>query len=91
MNMSELVEQVAAAAGIEKAQARRAVDAMAKAITTAAKGGDTVTVAGLGLFKVRDMPARTGRNPSTGATIDIAAARKLVFAPGKAVKDALNG
>ena len=91
MNTSELIDRVATAAGIEKAQARRAVDAVTSAITSAAKGGDTVALSGFGQFKVRDTPARQGRNPATGAAIEIAAARKLTFAPAKAVKDALNG
>jgi len=90
MNMSELIDHVATQAGLEKAQARRAVDAFVGAITGAAKGGDTVALAGFGQFKVKDTPARQGRNPSTGETIEIAAARKLTFAPAKAVKDALN-
>lgn len=90
MNTSELIEKVAAEAGLEKAQARKAVDAVVAAVTAAAKGGDTVALTGFGQFKVKDTPARQGRNPATGATIEIAAARKLVFVPGKAVKDLLN-
>ncbi len=90
MNMSELIDHVATTAGIEKPQARRAVEAMTSAITSAAKEGATVALAGFGQFKVKDAPARQGRNPATGATIEIAASRKLTFAPAKAVKDALN-
>ncbi len=91
MNTSELIEKVATEAGLEKAQARRAVDALVAAVTAAAKTGDSVAVAGFGQFKVKDTPARQGRNPATGATIEIAAARKLTFAPAKAIKDLLNG
>lgn len=90
MNMSELIDHVASEAGLEKAQARRAVDAFVSAISGAAKSGDSVALAGFGQFKVKDSPARQGRNPATGQTIEIAAARKLVFAPAKAIKDALN-
>jgi DNA-binding protein HU-beta len=91
MNTSELIEKVAAEAGLEKAQARKAIDALISAVTSAAKGGDSVAVTGFGQFKVKDSPARQGRNPATGETIEIAAARKLTFAPAKAVKDLLNG
>ncbi len=91
MNMAELIDHVATTAGLEKPQARKAVDAMTSAILSATKGGDMVALAGFGQFKVKDMPARQGRNPATGETIEIAAARKLTFTPGKAVKDMLNG
>ncbi len=91
MNTSELIEKVAAEAGLEKTQARKAVDAMVSAVTAAAKAGESVALAGFGQFKVKDAPARQGRNPATGATIEIAASRKLVFAAAKAVKDTLNG
>jgi DNA-binding protein HU-beta len=90
MNTSELIEHVATHAGLEKTQARKAVDALVSAITSAAKGGDSVALSGFGQFKVKDTPARQGRNPATGEPIEIAAARKLVFAPAKAVKDILN-
>jgi len=90
MNTSELIEKVAAEAGLEKVQARKAVDALVAAVTAAAKGGDSVAMAGFGQFKVKDSPERQGRNPATGETIEIAAARKLVFAPAKAIKDMLN-
>ncbi len=91
MNTSELIDHVAQTAGLEKAQARKAVDALTSAIMTAAKTGDGVALSGFGQFKVKDSPARQGRNPATGETIEIAAARKLTFQPAKAVKDALNG
>jgi DNA-binding protein HU-beta len=91
MNTSELIEKVATEAGLEKAQARKAIDALISAVTEAAKGGDSVAVTGFGQFKVKDSPARQGRNPATGETIEIAAARKLTFSPAKAVKDLLNG
>ncbi len=91
MNNAELIEHIATTAGIEKGKAKKAVDAMTSAITEAAKGGDAVAMAGFGQFKVKDVPARQGRNPATGETIDIAASRKLTFIPAKAVKDMLNG
>ena len=90
MNTSELIEHVASSAGLEKSQVRKALDAVTAAITSAAKSGDHVALAGFGQFRVKEMPARQGRNPATGETIEIAAARKLTFAPAKAVKDLLN-
>lgn len=90
MNNAELIEHVATEAGLEKAKARKAIEALVAAITTAAKGGDGVAMAGFGQFKVKDTPARQGRNPATGEAIEIAAARKLTFMPAKAIKDALN-
>jgi len=53
--------------------------------------GDEVSVPGFGKFKVQSKPARTGRNPSTGAAIEIAASKKIVFQAAKALKDAVNG
>lgn len=90
MNTSELIEHVATTAGLDKAQARKAIDAVTSAITGAAKTGDTVALAGFGQFKVKDSPAREGRNPATGEAISIAASRKLTYVPAKAVKDLLN-
>ena len=91
MKTSELIDHVAEAAGIEKSQAKRAVEAVFAGITEAGKKGNEVSWPGFGKFKVKDSPARQGRNPATGATIEIAASRKLTFAPAKQVKDALAG
>ena len=77
MNNSDLAEKLAAAQGISKADARKYVDAVFAAIADAAGTGDEVSLNGFGKFKVKDTPAREGRNPSTGATIQIAAAKKL--------------
>ncbi|MBW8783415.1 MAG: HU family DNA-binding protein [Novosphingobium sp.] len=57
----------------------------------AASKGEEVSLNGFGKFKVKDTPAREGRNPANGATIQIAAAKKLTFTPAKAVKARLNG
>lgn len=76
---------------MSKADARKAVDDLLAAIVAAAGKGEEVLRAGFGKFKLKDSPAREGRNPATGDTIQIAASRKLTFAPAKAVKDALNG
>ena len=91
MNNTELAEQIAAGHGLSKADARKVVDAVFAAITDAAATGTEVSISGFGKFKVKDSPAREGRNPSTGATIQIAASKKLTFTPGKALKDQVNG
>lgn len=91
MNTTELAETVAASEGLTKADARKLVDAVFTAIADAATKGDEVSLNAFGKFKVKESPAREGRNPSTGATIQIAASRKLTFAPAKAVKDKING
>ncbi|WP_066696228.1 HU family DNA-binding protein [Sphingobium amiense] len=91
MNNSDLAEAVASAHDLSKADARKLVDAVIGAIADAAAKGDEVSLSGFGKFKVKDSPARQGRNPSTGATIEIAASKKLTFTPAKAVKDRLNG
>ena len=91
MNNSHLAEKLAAEAGITKADAKKAVDAVFVAIADAAAAGEEIALNGFGKFKVKDSPAREGRNPSTGETIQIAASKKLTFAPAKAIKDKLNG
>ncbi|NML12523.1 HU family DNA-binding protein [Sphingobium sp. AR-3-1] len=91
MNNSDLAEALASEHGLTKADARKYVDAVFAHITGAAAKGDEVSLNGFGKFKVKDSPAREGRNPSTGATIQIAASKKLTFTPAKAVKDQLNG
>ena len=91
MNNNDLAKKIAREHGITKADARKLVDAMFAGIGEAAAKGGEISFNGFGKFKVKDTPAREGRNPSTGATIQIAAAKKLTFTPAKAVKDKLNG
>ena len=91
MNNTDLAEKIAGDNGLSKADARKLVDAVFTAIADAAAAGEEIALNGFGKFKVKDTPAREGRNPSTGATIQIAAAKKLGFTPAKAVKDKLNG
>ena len=91
MKTVDLIELVASAAGVEKTAAKKAVEAVFAGIVDAAKKGDEVNLPGFGKFKVKDAPARQGRNPATGETIEIAASRKLGFSPAKQVKDALAG
>jgi DNA-binding protein HU-beta len=91
MKTADLIDHVSRAAGMEKGAAKKAVDAVFVGIVDAAKKGEEVNLPGFGRFKVKDSPARQGRNPATGETIEIAASKKLGFSPAKQVKDALSG
>lgn len=91
MNNNDIAEAIAADNGLGKAEARKLVDGVFAAIADAASKGEEVSLNGFGKFKVKDSPAREGRNPATGAAMTIAASKKLTFAPAKAVKDKLNG
>ena len=91
MNNAELAETLVANHALSKADARKAVDGLLAAIVAAAAKGEEVSLSGFGKFKIKDSPAREGRKPSNGETIQIAASKKLTFVPAKAVKDALNG
>ena len=90
MNKSELIDAVANQADLNKAQAASAVDGVIAAVTEALKSGDQVTVVGFGTFLVRQREARSGRNPRTGETIQIKAAKNPAFKAGKALKEAVN-
>ncbi|PJG45501.1 integration host factor [Sphingobium sp. LB126] len=90
MNNTELAEQIASGRDLSKADARKIVDEVFSAIVTAAAAGQEISLNGFGKFKLKESSAREGRNPSTGESIQIAASKKLTFAPAKAVKDRLN-
>jgi DNA-binding protein HU-beta len=90
MNKSDLIEAMAEAGDIPKAAAGRALDGLVDAIAVALKEGGTVSVIGFGTFSVKERAARTGRNPQTGATIEIAASKTPSFKAGKALKDAIQ-
>ena len=90
VNKSQLIDKIAAGADISKAAAGRALDSMIDAVTDALKKDDQVALVGFGTFSVRERSARTGRNPQTGETIQIAAAKVPSFKAGKALKDACN-
>jgi DNA-binding protein HU-beta len=90
MNKSELIDAVAGAADLTKADAGRAIDAMVGAITDTLSKGDSLSLIGFGTFSISDRAARTGRNPRTGETIQIKAAKLPKFKAGKALKDAVN-
>ncbi|MBI1407022.1 MAG: HU family DNA-binding protein [Caulobacter sp.] len=90
MNTADIIDAVASSDDkLTKAQAKAVVDGVFAAIRDAAVKGEEVSIPGFGKFKVQDKPARTGRNPSTGATIQIAASKKVSFQAAKALKDAL--
>ena len=90
MNQSELIEKVARATELNQAAAGQAVKAVVNAILDALVAGEAVRVSGLGTFDVAARPAREGRNPQSGETINIAASKAVRFHAGKAVKDALD-
>ena len=90
MNKAELIDAVSTHTGLQKADATRAVDAVFDSITSALKSGDTVALLGFGTFVVKPRAARAGRNPQTGAVIQIAASKAPGFKAGKALKDAVN-
>ena len=90
MNKQELIDAVAAATGESKAATGQTIDAIVEAVTKAVMSGDTVQLVGFGSFSTGARAARVGRNPSTGAEIQIAAAKTVKFTAGKAFKEAVN-
>jgi DNA-binding protein HU-beta len=90
MNKQELIDAVAASTGSGKAAAGDVIDAVLETITHALSTGDTVQLIGFGSFATGQRAARVGRNPSTGEEIQIAAAKTVKFAAGKAFKEAVN-
>jgi DNA-binding protein HU-beta len=90
MNKAALADKVHEVLGGTKAQAERAVDTMIDAIVAGLKKGDEVSIAGLGIFSTKMRPARQGRNPRTGQSIQIPAMRVPKFRAAKALKDAVK-
>jgi len=90
MNKSELIDAVAETANLPRATAERAVNAVFDSIRDALVKGEQVVLTGFGTFSVKERAARTGRNPQTGETIQIAASRVPSFKAGKTLKDAVN-
>jgi DNA-binding protein HU-beta len=90
MKKTEFVDAVAETAGLSKADASKAVEAVLSVITDALKAGDQVAITGFGTFLMRTREARSGRNPRTGETLNIAAANIPSFKAGKGLKDAVN-
>lgn len=90
MNKNELVASVAETAGLSRADANKAVEAVFDAITACLKSGDEVRLVGFGTFGVAQRKAGQGRNPRTGETIRIAASKQPKFRAGKGLKDAIQ-
>ncbi|HBY88642.1 MAG TPA: DNA-binding protein HU [Colwellia sp.] len=90
MNKSELIEKIAIGADITKASAGRALDSFLATVTEELAEGGEVALVGFGTYKVNERAARKGRNPQTGAEIQIAAAKVPAFKAGKVLKDAVN-
>lgn len=87
---NQIADELAEKHNLSKAQSKALIDGVFEAISAAAAAGEEISLPGFGKFKVKASPEREGRNPATGATIKIAASKKLTFAPAKAMKDALN-
>ena len=90
MNKQELIDAVAASTGETKAATGAAIDAILDVVTRAVTSGDSVQLVGFGSFSTGQRAARVGRNPATGAEIQIAAAKTVKFTAGKAFKEAVN-
>ncbi|KRL14131.1 DNA-binding protein [Schleiferilactobacillus perolens DSM 12744] len=89
-NKAELIDNVAAKTGLTKKDATAAVDAVFSTIQASLAKGDKVQLIGFGNFEVRERAARKGRNPQTGAEINIPASKVPAFKPGKALKDSVK-
>ena len=90
MTKADLVNAMAEKAGLSKTDAEKALKAFADAVTDALKAGEKVALVGFGTFSVSARAARTGKNPQTGAKINIPAANTPKFKAGKALKDSVN-
>jgi len=90
MNKSELIESMAADAGISKAAAKKALDSMMTNVEGSLKKGNRVSLVGFGSWSVTKRAARAGRNPQTGKTIQIAAKNVVKFKPGAELKGSVN-
>jgi DNA-binding protein HU-beta len=90
MTKNELVGKVAAEAGVSAATAESVVSALFETVTAAAKTGDKIAWPGFGTFQAKNRPARQGRNPATGATIQIPASKVMHFGAAAGLKSTLN-
>ncbi|NNG44586.1 HU family DNA-binding protein [Pseudoalteromonas sp. NEC-BIFX-2020_002] len=90
MNKAELISAMSAHSELTKKDSKAALESMLAAITKSLSEGDQVQVNGLGTFALSYYPARAGRNPQTGAVIEIEGANKPVFKAAKAFKDQLQ-
>jgi DNA-binding protein HU-beta len=90
MSKQELVNYVADRTGLSKKDAESALSSVIDGVKTSLKKGDSVTLVGFGTFSVSHRNARTGRNPQTGATLQIPARKVPVFKAGKGLKETVN-
>ena len=90
MNKAELIDAIAADAGLSKADAKKALDGFINATSAALKGGDRISLVGFGSFSVSSRDARTGRNPQTGKEIKIAAKKVVKFKAGAELAGKVN-
>ena len=90
MNKTEMIAAMAETSGLSKKDCEAALTAFLTATESALKSGDKVQLVGFGSFEVKEHAARIGRNPSTGAEINIPASKAPTFKPGKALKDAIQ-
>lgn len=90
MNKNELISRVSESSGLTKADASRAVDSVLDSISASLSSKEEVRLAGFGTFTVSHRKATTGRNPRTGAPIQIAASNMPKFRPGKGLREAVN-
>lgn len=90
MNKAELIEAISNKAEISKADAKKAVEAFVETTTGALKSGDRVALVGFGSFSTAERAARTGRNPQTGASIEISARNVVKFKPGAELNEAIQ-
>ena len=90
MTKAELIDKIAAGAGLTKSDASKSLDAALDAIKAALKKGQKVTLVGFGTYSISKRKARKGRNPRTGAEIKIAACKVPKFTAGKTLKDAVR-
>ncbi len=90
MNKAELIDAMASDAGLSKADAKKALDAFVSATTGALKKGDRISLVGFGSFSITRRAARAGRNPKTGAVIQIAAKNTVKFKAGADLSSSVN-
>ena len=90
MNKTELIAAMAEASGLSKKDCEAALAAFITTTENTLKAGNKVQLVGFGSFEVKERAARIGRNPSTGAEINIPASKAPTFKPGKALKDAIQ-
>ncbi len=90
MNKSELIAKIADKAELTKKDAEKALNAFVESVTEGLKAGEKIVLVGFGSFETKKRAARKGKNPQTGAIIDIPAATVPSFKVGKALKDAVK-